>query len=211
MRCSCTAAPVAPRSRTFDINNLVRTSAGWAVKNPKVVYDPFSSRFILAVVQYNTARSGCTNAGSQIEVVASNADPTTAWQTPRTFNNLASLGGATPVALNVSLGDDEHRRRACLGLRQLRHRQPGRKSDRHRSACGSRHRNARSQQRTRVHGGTAGCPARDGAGSVHRGVRDRQRLELHGDGRECSTRCSRYTGTPDSEERRRSDVRGKRC
>ena len=89
---------------TFDINTLVRTSAGWAVKNPKVVYDPSSSRFILAVVQYNTARSGCTNAGSQIEVVASNADPTTAWQTPRTFNNLASLGGATPVALNVSLG-----------------------------------------------------------------------------------------------------------
>ena len=89
---------------TFDINNLARTSAGWAVKDPKVVFDPFSSRFILAVVQYNTARSGCTNAGSQIEVVASNADPTTAWQTPRTFNNLGSLGGATPVALNVSLG-----------------------------------------------------------------------------------------------------------
>jgi len=90
---------------TFDINNLVRTSAGWAVKNPKVVYDPFSARFILAVVQYNTARTGCTNDGSQIEVVVSNADPTTAWQTPRTFNNLATLNsGDAPVATDVSLG-----------------------------------------------------------------------------------------------------------
>ncbi len=90
---------------TFDINNLVRTSAGWAVKSPKVVYDPFSGRFILAVVQYNTAHSGCTNDGSQIEVVASNADPTTAWQVPRTFNNLGSLGaGDMPVAITLSLG-----------------------------------------------------------------------------------------------------------
>jgi len=90
---------------TFDINNMVRTSSGWAVQDPKVVYDPFSGRFILAVLQYNAARSGCTNDGSEIAVVASNADPTAAWQTPRTFNNLASLGpGDGPVATDVSLG-----------------------------------------------------------------------------------------------------------
>ena len=88
----------------FDINDLVRTSKYWTVKDPKVVYDPFSGRFILAVLQYNTRRSGCTNHGSQIEVVASNADPTTAWQTPRTFNNLAVLAGDTAVDTDVSLG-----------------------------------------------------------------------------------------------------------
>ena len=89
---------------TFDINDLVRTSASWTVKDPKVIYDPFSGRFILAVLQYDPRRSGCTNDGSQIEVVASNADPTTAWQTPRTFNNLAVLTGDTAVATDVSLG-----------------------------------------------------------------------------------------------------------
>jgi hypothetical protein len=87
------------------INTLVRTLPGWAVKYPHLVYDPFSGRFILAVVQYNATRSGCTNAGSQIQVVVSGADPTGLWQAPRTFTNQATLGpGDMPVALNLTLG-----------------------------------------------------------------------------------------------------------
>ncbi|HEY8672516.1 MAG TPA: IPT/TIG domain-containing protein [Candidatus Dormibacteraeota bacterium] len=89
----------------ISINTLARTPAGWAVKHPHVVYDPFSGRFILAVVQYNATRSGCTNAGSQIQVVVSGADPTAAWQAPKTFTNQAILGpGDMPVALNLALG-----------------------------------------------------------------------------------------------------------
>ncbi len=89
----------------LSINKLVNTSAGWAVKYPHVVYDPVSGRFILAVVQFNTARSGCTSDQSQIEVVVSGADPTTAWQVARTFNNEAIFSGSDqPVAVNLSLG-----------------------------------------------------------------------------------------------------------
>jgi hypothetical protein len=89
----------------ISINTLVRTPAGWAVKYPHVVYDPFSGRFILAVVQYSATRSGCTNAGSQIQVVVSGADPTGLWQAPRTFTNQATLGpGDMPVALNLAVG-----------------------------------------------------------------------------------------------------------
>jgi hypothetical protein len=90
------------------INTLVRTLPGWAVKYPHVVYDPFSGRFILAVLQYNTTRSGCTNAASQIQVVVSGADPTAAWQAPKTFTNQAILSdvglGDMPVAANLALG-----------------------------------------------------------------------------------------------------------
>jgi IPT/TIG domain len=90
------------------INTLVHTPAGWAVKYPHVVYDPASGRFILAVLQYNTLRSACSNAGSQIQVVVSGADPTATWQAPRTFNNLAVLpdvnSGDLPVAANLALG-----------------------------------------------------------------------------------------------------------
>jgi hypothetical protein len=92
----------------LSINKLVKTPAGWAVKYPHVVYDPFSGRFILAVLQYNTARSACSNDQSQIAVVVSGADPTTAWQVARTFNNEATLPdvgmGDMPVAANLSLG-----------------------------------------------------------------------------------------------------------
>jgi hypothetical protein len=89
----------------LSINKLVNTSAGWAVKYPHVVYDPVSGRFILAVLQFNTARSGCSNDQSQIEIAVSGADPTTAWQVARTFNNEAIFGGADqPVAVNLSLG-----------------------------------------------------------------------------------------------------------
>lgn len=92
----------------ISINTLVRTPSGWAVKYPHVVYDPFSGRFILAVVQYNANRSGCTNAGSQIQVVVSGADPTAAWQAPKTFTNQATLSdvglGDVPVALNLAIG-----------------------------------------------------------------------------------------------------------
>jgi IPT/TIG domain len=89
----------------LSINKLVNTPAGWAVKYPHIVYDPVSGRFILAVLQYNTARSGCSNDQSQIEVVVSGSDPTTAWQVARTFNNEAVFGGTDqPVALNLSLG-----------------------------------------------------------------------------------------------------------
>jgi hypothetical protein len=89
----------------LSINKLVNTSAGWAVKYPHIVYDPVSGRFILAVLQFNTARSLCSSAGSQIEVVVSGADPTAAWQVARTFNNEAIFGGTDqPVAVNLSLG-----------------------------------------------------------------------------------------------------------
>ena len=90
---------------TFDINDLARTTTTkWTVQDPKVIYDPFSGRFILAVVQYDSLRSGCTHDGSQIQVVVSNADPTTAWQTAHTFNNLAVLPNDTAVDTDVSLG-----------------------------------------------------------------------------------------------------------
>jgi hypothetical protein len=90
------------------INALVRTTAGWAVKYPHVVYDPASGRFILAVLQYNTARSACSNEQSQIQVVVSGVDPTTAWQVPKTFTNQALLPdvglGDMPVAATLSVG-----------------------------------------------------------------------------------------------------------
>jgi IPT/TIG domain len=93
---------------TTAISALVRTPAGWAVKYPHVVYDPASGRFILAVLQYNASRSACSNFGSQIQVVVSGADPTAAWQAPKTFNNLAVLpdagSGDMPVAATLSLG-----------------------------------------------------------------------------------------------------------
>ena len=90
---------------TLNLNLLVRTSTGWAVKYPHVIYDPISGRFILAVLQYNVARSGCSNDGTQVEVAVSNADPTLAWQAPRTLNNEALFAGSDqPVATDVSLG-----------------------------------------------------------------------------------------------------------
>ena len=92
----------------ISINTLAHTISGWAVKYPHVVYDPASGRFILAVLQYNTARSGCTSAQSQIQVVVSGADPTTAWQVPKTFTNQALLPdvglGDMPVAASLSFG-----------------------------------------------------------------------------------------------------------
>jgi len=89
----------------ISINTLARTISGWGVKYPHVVYDPASGRFILAVLQYNLARSGCTSAQSQIQVVVSGADPTGAWQVPKTFTNQALLpSGDMPVAANLSLG-----------------------------------------------------------------------------------------------------------
>ena len=90
---------------TLSINKLVATSTGWAVKYPHVVYDPLSGRFILAVLQFNTARVGCSNDQSQIQVAVSGADPTATWQVARTFNNLAIFAGTDqPIALNLSLG-----------------------------------------------------------------------------------------------------------
>jgi IPT/TIG domain-containing protein len=90
------------------INALVRTPSGWAVKNPHIVYDAFSGRFILAVLQYQPGRSACSNDGSQIQVVVSGADPTAAWQAPKTFTNQAVLPnvglGDMPVAVNLALG-----------------------------------------------------------------------------------------------------------
>lgn len=90
------------------INALVRTPTGWAVKNPHIVYDAFSGRFILAVLQYQPGRSACTNDGSQIQVVVSGADPTAAWQAPKTFTNQAVLPnvglGDVPVAVDLALG-----------------------------------------------------------------------------------------------------------
>jgi hypothetical protein len=89
----------------ISINTLMRTTSGWAVKNPHVVYDPQSGRFILAALQYNAARAGCTSEQSQIQVVVSGADPTGAWQVPKTFTNQALLpSGDLPVAANLSLG-----------------------------------------------------------------------------------------------------------
>jgi IPT/TIG domain len=92
----------------ISINALVRSPTGWAVKNPHIVYDAFSGRFILAVLQYQTGRSACTSDGSQIQVVVSGADPTAAWQAPKTFTNQAVLPdvglGDMPVAVNLALG-----------------------------------------------------------------------------------------------------------
>jgi IPT/TIG domain len=91
------------------INTLVRTQPNWAVKYPHVVYDPFSGRFILAVLQYNTLRSACSSYGSQIQVVVSGSNPTAAWQAPKTFTNQALLPDILgqpnfPVASNLALG-----------------------------------------------------------------------------------------------------------
>jgi IPT/TIG domain len=92
----------------ISINALVRTPAGWAVKNPHIVYDALSGRFILAVLQYQTGRIACANDGSHIQVVVSGADPIAAWQAPKTFTNQAVLPnvglGDMPVAVDLALG-----------------------------------------------------------------------------------------------------------
>ncbi len=93
---------------TKAIRTLVGTPTGFAVKYPHVVYDPASGRFILAVLQYNPARAACTNDQSQIQVVVSGADPTTAWRVANSFFNLGQLpdasSGDMPVAANLSVG-----------------------------------------------------------------------------------------------------------
>jgi hypothetical protein len=60
----------------FGINTMINNpvSTGWVARYPHVVYDPVSGRFILMVLEFDTA--GC---GSQIVIMESQANPVLPW------------------------------------------------------------------------------------------------------------------------------------
>lgn len=62
----------------FGINNMINNSvsSGWSVRYPHVVYDPFSGRFILMVLEFDVA-----TCGSQVVVMVSQTNPLVPWTT----------------------------------------------------------------------------------------------------------------------------------
>jgi IPT/TIG domain len=60
----------------FSINTMINNPSGWAVRYPHVVYDPFSGRFILMVLQFDV-----TTCASQVVVMVSQANPLLLWTT----------------------------------------------------------------------------------------------------------------------------------
>ena len=63
---------------TADVGQFVGSPAGWAVTDPRVVYDPRSGRFFFTVLNYDP--SGCgPNASVVVLLVTNTVDPTGAW------------------------------------------------------------------------------------------------------------------------------------
>jgi len=86
----------APRN----ISAMIKNTAGWSVRYPRVVFDPVSGLFILTVLQFNPTLSAC---GSQIAVMVSPSNPALTWTSRGTIVIDPELGGGMELS-DVSLG-----------------------------------------------------------------------------------------------------------
>jgi len=81
------------------ISAMIKNTAGWDVRYPRVVYDPASGLFILTVLQLNPTLSQC---GSQVAVMVSQSNPMLAWTARGSISIDPELGGGMELS-NVSL------------------------------------------------------------------------------------------------------------
>ena len=82
----------------MNISAMVGNTADFALRYPQVVYDPFSGRFILMVLQ--SSQTGCT---SLVEIMMSQTNPALPWTSRGSINLDPALGSGVELS-NVSLG-----------------------------------------------------------------------------------------------------------